>query len=54
VAAPVAEGARLEESALTTKRPGSGIPAARIGEVVGRRTARALEPDHMLEEADLA
>jgi sialic acid synthase SpsE len=54
VAAAVAEGATLDESVLTTKRPGSGIPAARIGDVVGRRAARALEPDHMLEEADLA
>jgi len=54
VAAPVAEGTTLDERVLTTKRPGTGIPAARIGEVVGRRAARALEPDHMLEEPDLA
>jgi len=54
IASPVREGATLDESVLTTKRPGSGIPAVRIGEVVGRRAARALEPDHLLEESDLA
>jgi len=54
VAAPVGEGEVLDESVLTTKRPGSGIPALRLGEVVGRRAARALERDHLLEEADLA
>jgi sialic acid synthase SpsE len=38
---------------LTTKRPGNGIPATRLMELVGRRTARALEPNHLLEEADV-
>jgi N,N'-diacetyllegionaminate synthase len=47
-------GAVLEVEMLTTKRPGTGIPAALLGEVVGRRAARALEADHLLEEADLA
>jgi N-acetylneuraminate synthase len=52
-AAALAEGATLDAGVLTTKRPGTGIPAARIDELLGRRTARALEPDHLLEEADL-
>jgi N-acetylneuraminate synthase len=52
-ASAVAEGAILDERALTTKRPGTGIPAARINEVLGRRAVRALEADHLLEEADL-
>jgi sialic acid synthase SpsE len=39
---------------LTTKRPGTGIPALRIGEVVGRRAARDLDANHLLETADLA
>jgi sialic acid synthase SpsE len=38
---------------LTTKRPGNGISALRIADVVGRTAARELEPDHQLEEADL-
>ena len=47
-------GAVLEPAMLTTKRPGTGIPAALLGEVVGRTAARALEADHLLQEADLA
>jgi len=49
----VEAGGVLEESMLTTKRPGSGIPAVRFGEVVGRRAARPLEANHLVEEADL-
>jgi sialic acid synthase SpsE len=47
-------GAVLEREMLTTKRPGNGISALRIGEVVGRTAAREIEPDRQLEEADLA
>lgn len=50
----IPEGAVIEPSMLTTKRPGSGIPAIRIDEVVGRRAARSLEADRLLEEPDLA
>jgi len=39
---------------LTTKRPGNGIPALRLPELVGRKTVRRLEADHQLEEADIA
>jgi N-acetylneuraminate synthase len=53
-AGEVAEGATIEAAMLTTKRPGSGIPATRFDDVVGRRAARALAPNHLLEEADLA
>ena len=49
----VKEGAVIEPSMLTTKRPGNGIPAVRLQELVGRRTARALEANHLLEEADV-
>jgi N,N'-diacetyllegionaminate synthase len=49
----IPQGAVLEPEMLATKRPGTGIPALRIAEVVGRRTTRELEPDHLLEEADL-
>jgi N,N'-diacetyllegionaminate synthase len=50
----IPEGAVLEREMLTTKRPGDGISALRLEEIVGRRAARALEPDHKLQEADLA
>jgi sialic acid synthase SpsE len=43
----------LEADLLTTKRPGDGISALRLSEIVGRRAARALEADHKLEEADV-
>jgi N,N'-diacetyllegionaminate synthase len=49
----IPEGAVLAPEMLTTKRPGNGISALRITEVVGRTTARELEADHQLEEADL-
>ncbi|MGI8596752.1 MAG: N-acetylneuraminate synthase family protein [Thermoleophilaceae bacterium] len=50
----VPEGAVIERSMLTTKRPGNGIAAARIDSVIGRRSARALAPNHLVEEPDLA
>jgi N,N'-diacetyllegionaminate synthase len=52
-AVPIAEGTVIEASMLTTKRPGTGIPAARFDEIVGRRAARPLAPSHLLQEADL-
>jgi N-acetylneuraminate synthase len=52
-AVAIPEGTTLEERMLTTKRPGNGISARRLTELVGRRTARTLEPDHMLEESDV-
>src|SRR5207302_8658452 len=50
----IPEGALLEREMLTTKRPGTGIPAIRLAEVVGRRAARSLEANALVEEADLA
>jgi N,N'-diacetyllegionaminate synthase len=50
----IPEGAVIEREMLTTKRPGTGIPAALLGEVLGRKAAHGLEPDHLLQEADLA
>jgi N,N'-diacetyllegionaminate synthase len=47
-------GAVVEREMLTTKRPGTGIPAVALPEVVGRRAARTLEPNTLLAEADLA
>ncbi len=50
----IAAGETIERTMLTTKRPGNGIPAVRLGEVVGRRAARAIEPNELVLEADLA
>jgi N-acetylneuraminate synthase len=47
-------GAVIEPAMLTTKRPGTGIPAVALGSVVGRRASHELEPDHLLQEVDLA
>jgi N-acetylneuraminate synthase len=50
----VPAGTVLSAEMLTTKRPGTGIPAARIAELIGRKAARPLEPDALVEEADVA
>jgi len=52
-AADIPAGTALDASLLTTKRPGTGIPAARIHEIYGRSTARDLARDDLLAEADL-
>jgi N,N'-diacetyllegionaminate synthase len=39
---------------LAIKKPGSGLPPARLGEVLGRRAARTIEADEVLTEADVA
>ncbi len=49
----IPEGAAIEREMLTTKRPGTGIPAALLDQVLGRRAAHRLEADHLLQEADL-
>jgi N,N'-diacetyllegionaminate synthase len=51
---PIPAGSVIEMSMLTTKRPGNGIPAARLPEVVGRTAGRDIEPDRLLVEDDLA
>jgi N,N'-diacetyllegionaminate synthase len=49
----IPEGTVLDASMLTTKRPGTGIAAKRIDEVVGRRVARKVAANELLQEADL-
>ncbi len=44
----------LSEGDLIAKKPGSGIPAERIPDLIGRRLVRALEADALLTDADLA
>jgi N-acetylneuraminate synthase len=46
-------GHRLEQRDLVLKKPGSGIPAARLGDVVGRTLKRALAADTLIAESDL-
>ena len=47
------EGTVLSEEHLAVKKPGTGIPAARWREVVGRRLRRAVSADTLLTEDDL-
>lgn len=49
----LAAGTRLERRHLAVKKPGTGIPAARLPEVVGRRLRRNMREDDVLQEHDL-
>ena len=49
----MAAGTVLTQAHLAVKKPGTGIPAARLDAVVGRTLARAVQADEMLHEADL-
>jgi N-acetylneuraminate synthase len=46
-------GTILEESHLTTKKPGTGIPAVHLKDLVGRRLQRPVQADQLLQEADI-
>jgi N,N'-diacetyllegionaminate synthase len=46
-------GALIERSMLAAKKPGTGIPARRLEEVVGRRAKIAIPADSVLQEAAL-
>lgn len=39
---------------VTVKRPGTGIPAARLGEVVGKKLTRDVKANYLLHEGDVA
>ena len=47
-------GAPIEREMLAAKKPGTGIPAARLDDVVGRRAAVAIAADTVLTEELLA
>jgi N-acetylneuraminate synthase len=49
----LAEGTVLREEDLALKKPGTGIPPARLGEIVGRKLRVALKMDQILQESDL-
>ena len=50
---PLGAGTLLTEAHLAMKKPGTGIPAGRISEVVGRRLRRSLDTDEQLRLEDL-
>ncbi len=52
-AAAIQKGQELSRELLAFKKPGTGIRADRIELVVGKRAARDLPKDHMLNEQDL-
>ncbi len=46
-------GTLLREEHLQTKKPGTGIAAARLPEIVGARLRRSVRADELLQEEDL-
>lgn len=46
-------GTVLREEHLTAKKPGTGIPAGRLRELLGSRLKIDVQPDHILGEEDL-
>ena len=52
-AVEIADGAVISADMLAVKKPGGGIPPAQIGEIVGKRAARAIPIDRLLTPDDL-
>jgi N-acetylneuraminate synthase len=50
----LAAGTVLKADDLTLKKPGTGIPAARLPEIIGRRLKRPVAADTVISEEDLA
>ena len=46
-------GTVITAGMVGVKKPGTGIPARRLGEVLGQRAARNIPKDHLLSEEDL-
>jgi N-acetylneuraminate synthase len=51
--ARIAAGATIEASMLTTKRPGTGISATRMNDVIGRRATRDLPENELVRVDDV-
>jgi sialic acid synthase SpsE len=49
----IAAGAKIAAEDIWPKRPGTGIPAARMGELVGRTTKRAIPRNELIRWEDL-
>ena len=50
---PLAAGTILTAAHVAFKKPGTGIPAERVSEVIGRTVRRDIGPDEMIREDDL-
>ena len=50
---PLPAGTVLEAGHLAIKKPGTGLPPDRLGEVVGRRLRRAVVADQVLVVEDI-
>jgi N,N'-diacetyllegionaminate synthase len=50
---PLAAGTVLGEAHVAMKKPGTGIPASRLSEILGRRLRRSLDTDEQLRLEDL-
>jgi N-acetylneuraminate synthase len=50
---PIPAGTVLGKEHLAAKKPGTGIPAARLPSLIGARTVRALEQDELLSDGDI-
>ena len=51
--AEIPAGATISAGMLAIRKPGTGIPAARIDEVIGKQTAQASDADTVLDWSDL-
>lgn len=51
---PITAGERFDESNIWVKRPGTGIPAARLDDIVGKAAARDVEEASLLTWEDIA
>jgi N-acetylneuraminate synthase len=49
-AVEIAAGTTLTSAMLTAKKPGTGIPARRLPELIGRRASRAIPKDALIAE----
>lgn len=50
---PIPSGAEITAAVIGIKKPGTGISAARYGEILGRRAARDIPADKVLGEEDI-
>src|SRR5262249_14853374 len=49
----IAAGATIDAADVWAKRPGTGIPARHLGEIIGRRATRAIPKDRLVAWDDL-
>lgn len=47
------KGEKLTDNDLTTKKPGTGIPASKINDIVGKKTNKNIEANSMIQLGDL-